>query len=518
MSDLFRDRQRTLFSREPSDSDATPMNSANLIQGATLVGAMLAYPSRLYSSLQPSGSSSTSILYGTIAYNAGLGLIHILFVFAIIGQYRLFLKRMWALSRKRYPTVLAVGSSSVFGVKVDDGDIQIVRPVYAWLGVYDRECSVTGVILNCNSTRRLHRRNDVHAPLPTNVRHANRDQEQTEFREDCEFVGGLDAFYWIGYVVWFQLLRLCLRYRVNNSTSVYPTPGHIHRAGYLSRPGEHICQCRSCTITSAIGANVVASGTFICLEETHLLARTNHVYCDRSGFHRALHLMKFLAADSTGKPRTAAVLRRFGRTTRKYLDMVRRDLAESNATRGSSLKASIQTRFIMCARSTVSTLRYSTLVGGFKAAQRVDPNRDDVKLSTNGSANLKLLLLKAAQGVDSNDIYHVRYTTLDAWVSCDAAGRGLVYGQPPEVRTTASILKYLTLGGFEAALGFDSDEIIMCVVQSVDPNDIKLCALLKASIQTISGYVRRLAEFQIVPTSETNIRSKVPSRMVQMWS
>ncbi|EDR05396.1 uncharacterized protein LACBIDRAFT_329673 [Laccaria bicolor S238N-H82] len=234
----------------------------------------------------------------------------------------------------------------------------------------------------------------------------------------------------------------------------------------------------------------------------HLLARTNHVYCDRSGFHRALHLMKFLAADSTGKPRTAAVLGHFGRTTRKYLDMVRQDLAESNATRGSSLKASIQTRFIMCARSTVSTLRYSTLVGGFKAAQRVDPNRDDVKLSTNGSANLKLLLLKAAQGVDSNDIYHVRIRLAKSHI----------------VRTTASILKYLTLGGFEAALGFDSDKIIMCVVQSVDPNDIKLCALLKASIQTISGYVRRLAEFQIVPTSETNIRSKVPSRMVQMWS
>ena len=65
----------------------------------------------------------------------------------------LFLKRMWActlgflpvlprlyshleylVSKKRYPTVLAVRSSSVVGVKVDDGDIQIVHPVYARLG------------------------------------------------------------------------------------------------------------------------------------------------------------------------------------------------------------------------------------------------------------------------------------------------------------------------------------------------------------------------------------------------
>ncbi|EDR01567.1 uncharacterized protein LACBIDRAFT_295555 [Laccaria bicolor S238N-H82] len=268
MSGLFRDRQRTLFSREPSDSDATPMTSANLIEGATLIGAMLAYPSRLYSSPQPSGLSSMSISYGTIAYNAGLGLIHILFVFAIIGQYRLvrfiprfvlhllmarkaffipnkrtlhsslpsslviyvqhapcklnslFLKRMSALSRKRYPTVLAVGSSSVFGVKVDDGDSQIVRPVYAWLGVYDRECSVTGVILNCNSTR-----------------HANRDQEQTEFREGCEFVGGLDAFYWIGYVV-VSAVAFVLTYILLPDTfialAIYLVRGNIYANAVLA--------------------------------------------------------------------------------------------------------------------------------------------------------------------------------------------------------------------------------------------------------------------------------------------
>ena len=42
----------------------------------------------------------------------------------------------------------------------------------------------------------------MHAALSTNVGHANGVyKEQTEFREDCEFVGGLDAFYWVSYVV-----------------------------------------------------------------------------------------------------------------------------------------------------------------------------------------------------------------------------------------------------------------------------------------------------------------------------
>ena len=50
--------------------------------------------------------------------------------------------------------------------------------------------------------RRHHRRNNVHPPLPTNLGHANGVyKEQTEFREDCELVGGLDAFYRICYVV-----------------------------------------------------------------------------------------------------------------------------------------------------------------------------------------------------------------------------------------------------------------------------------------------------------------------------
>ena len=50
--------------------------------------------------------------------------------------------------------------------------------------------------------RRHHRRNDVHAALSTNVGHANGVyKEQTEFCEDCEFVGGLDAFYWVSYMV-----------------------------------------------------------------------------------------------------------------------------------------------------------------------------------------------------------------------------------------------------------------------------------------------------------------------------
>ena len=42
----------------------------------------------------------------------------------------------------------------------------------------------------------------MHAALSTNVGHANGVyKEQTEFREDREFVGGLDAFYWVSYVV-----------------------------------------------------------------------------------------------------------------------------------------------------------------------------------------------------------------------------------------------------------------------------------------------------------------------------
>ena len=127
--------------------------------------------------------------------------------------------------------------------------------------------------------RRHHRRDDVHPPLPTNARHANGIcKEQAEFCEDCEFVDGLDAFYWIDYVVcvflfifssfqtflflsFFLIVMYidtgssqgfgcCVRaygklhqfvflfsFRVN-STSVYPTPGHIHCAGSLPCSGE----------------------------------------------------------------------------------------------------------------------------------------------------------------------------------------------------------------------------------------------------------------------------------------
>ena len=127
--------------------------------------------------------------------------------------------------------------------------------------------------------RRHHRWNDVHPPLPTNTRHANGIyKEQTEFCEDCEFVDGLDAVYWIGYVVcvflfifssfqtflflsFFLIVMYidagssqgfgcCVRadgelhqfvflfsFRVN-STSVYSTPGHIHCAGSLPCSGE----------------------------------------------------------------------------------------------------------------------------------------------------------------------------------------------------------------------------------------------------------------------------------------
>ena len=42
----------------------------------------------------------------------------------------------------------------------------------------------------------------MHTALSTNIGHANGVyKEQTEFRKDCEFVGGLDAFYWVSYVV-----------------------------------------------------------------------------------------------------------------------------------------------------------------------------------------------------------------------------------------------------------------------------------------------------------------------------
>ena len=51
------------------------------------------WPSR--NRLQPSGSSSTSILYGTIAYGAGLGLIRMFFVFAIIGEFLVVLVFFW---------------------------------------------------------------------------------------------------------------------------------------------------------------------------------------------------------------------------------------------------------------------------------------------------------------------------------------------------------------------------------------------------------------------------------------
>ena len=60
----------------------------------------------------------------------------------------------------------------------------------------------------------------MHAALSTNVGHANGVyKEQTEFCEDCEFVGGLDAFYWVSYVVCVFFL-FCLLF-VSNFFSLF---------------------------------------------------------------------------------------------------------------------------------------------------------------------------------------------------------------------------------------------------------------------------------------------------------
>ncbi|EDR10124.1 uncharacterized protein LACBIDRAFT_318130 [Laccaria bicolor S238N-H82] len=262
MSDLFRDRQRTLFSREPTDSDATPMNSADLIQGATLIGAMLAYP--MYGTLIcqvssyykrfPDDLRHLKVLVALILLTSTVGLVinvNLIWYYCIqrgIGvdphifrfcdhwtisaffipneitcflAEALFLKRMWALSRKRYPTILAFVPFMlgwVFTIVYIQGMFrhwcypelqlnQVVLSSFPFLPILQLTPPLPLAALPLHMLwlpfplRWLHRRNDVHPPLPANVRHANRDQEQTEFREDCEFVGGLDAFYWIDYVL-----------------------------------------------------------------------------------------------------------------------------------------------------------------------------------------------------------------------------------------------------------------------------------------------------------------------------